>query len=246
MAARILFLAIPIVLMSAPAMAETQLKAVLDGEAAVSDDDLADMRAGFFTAAGAQFDFGASIKTMVNGQLALQTSLQWTQAGAVTQQLAGLGQSIANQVNNQVASNLAAAGVPPAATNAVTNGINQAANAANDAVQTVNAVNPPAAADTQATPPAPGPNVAVTNGPAVTGVAVPGTGGTTQVMANLAPNQIQNIIMNSASGQTISQDTNITFTIYNFQAWQQQLAEHTISARLASDMLAASGFAAGH
>jgi hypothetical protein len=52
--------------------------------------------------------------------------------------------------------------------------------------------------------------------------------------------------MNSASGQTITQNTNITFTIYNFQAWQQQLAEHMVSAQLASEMLAASGFAAGH
>ena len=82
--------------------------------------------------------------------------------------------------------------------------------------------------------------------PAVTGVEIPGMGGSNQVMANLAPNQIQNIILNTASGQTITQDTNITLTIYNFQVWQQQLAARAVSARLASDMLAAAGFAAGH
>ncbi len=58
---------------------------------AVSDGELAGMRGGFFTAAGAHFDFGASIQTMVNGQLALQTNIQWTPAGSSTQQLSGLG-----------------------------------------------------------------------------------------------------------------------------------------------------------
>src|SRR5690349_16062834 len=106
MAIRILPLAIPLLLMTSTALA-----APLSDKAALSDDELADMRGGFLTAGGAQFDFGASIKTMVNGQVALQTSLQWTNAGAITQQLAGLGQSIQAQVGDAVASNLAKAGI---------------------------------------------------------------------------------------------------------------------------------------
>jgi hypothetical protein len=35
-------------------------------------------------------------------------------------------------------------------------------------------------------------------------------------------------------------------TIYNFAAWQQSVAQHMLSARLANDMLAASGISAGH
>jgi hypothetical protein len=81
----------------------------------------------------------------------------------------------------------------------------------------------------------------------ITGIQIPGaTGGSTQVFANVGAGQIQNIILNSASGQDISQNTNVTLTIYNFAAWQQQVAQHMLSARLANDMLAASGISAGH
>ena len=114
MAIRISFfkLSAAALMMSAAASVQAaELDATLDDKAALSDDELADMRGGFLTAGGAQFDFGASIKTMVNGQVALQTSLQWTNTGAVTQQMAGLGQSIRSQVNNVVASSLAQAGI---------------------------------------------------------------------------------------------------------------------------------------
>ena len=252
MAIRILPLAIPLLLMTSTALA-----APLSDKAALSDDELADMRGGFLTAGGAQFDFGASIKTMVNGQVALQTSLQWTNAGAVTQQLAGLGQSIQAQVGDAVASNLAKAGIasPIGASNAASpaaasNPIDVASNAVNNAVDTASnaaAAGQAAAATATNAPAAATPVASTASTPSViTGVQVPGVGGSTQVFANLSPGQIQSIILNSASGQTITQNTDVTFTIYNFQAWQQQLAEHALSARLASEMLAASGFAAGH
>lgn len=264
MANQILFLAIPALVMTSTAMAAPlpEPEAMLDNKTALSDDELGDIRGGFLTAGGAQFDFGASIKTMVNGELALQTSLQWTDAGAVTKQLSGLGQSIRSNVNNIVASNLAQAGVAsPVGSNAAgSNASDVTSNAASNMVQQTSAAAstaaaaPLAAAATAATPTTT-PTATATNTPApaaagtpaiVTGVQVPGAGGSTQVLANLSPTQIQSIIMNSASGQNITQNTDITFTIYNFQAWQQQLAQHTLSAQLASDMLAASGFAAGH
>jgi hypothetical protein len=97
MASRTLFFALSAAALMMPAAQAAQaaeLDVMLDGQTALSYDQLAGMRGGFFTANGAQFDFGASIKTMVNGELALQTSLQWTPAGAVTQQLAGLGPTI--------------------------------------------------------------------------------------------------------------------------------------------------------
>ena len=58
---------------------------------ALADTALADMRGGFFLAGGVQFDFGASVRTMVNGQLALQSTVQWTQGGLVVQHVAGPG-----------------------------------------------------------------------------------------------------------------------------------------------------------
>jgi hypothetical protein len=76
----------------------------------------------------------------------------------------------------------------------------------------------------------------------LTGVQVQSpTGGSTQVFANLNAGQLQNIVLNSASNQTITQNTNITLTVYNFQAWQLQMAQQAISAQLVNEMLAASG-----
>ena len=292
--------------------------AVLDAAHMVSNDELSKMRGGFFTAAGAQFDFGASVQTLVNGQVALQTNVQWTPAGAVTQQLAGLGTAIQQQVTNTVDSNLAKAGIatPGSAVQSsatpsltTTNTSPMAAPSTANSLPISASVSAPAAASTApaamttaqapasataapittagsaptstpasapavvstapaiataaqipastpaATTPANAPvNVSV-NAPAagttaptiVTGVQIPGaTGGSTQVLANVGANQIQNIILNSASGQTIAQNTNIALTIYNFAPWQQQMAQNMLSARLANDMMAASGISLGH
>src|SRR5262249_5666635 len=67
---------------------------------------LKDARGGF-NVGGVNFNFGASVQTLVNGQLALQTSVQWTPAGAVVSQVQGLG----TKIQTQVASTLANAGI---------------------------------------------------------------------------------------------------------------------------------------
>jgi hypothetical protein len=41
----------------------------------LADEDLADMRGGYINAAGIAFDFAADMKTFVDGELALQTTL---------------------------------------------------------------------------------------------------------------------------------------------------------------------------
>jgi hypothetical protein len=230
----------------------------------VNNDELSDMRGGFFTAAGAHFDFGASIQTMVNGQLALLTNIQWTPAGAMTQQLSGLGASI----QSQVAANLAKAGIGTTPNAAATNATGNALAAAGIAPAVGNAtsastVTPPATPAIVA-PVTPDVVAPVTAAPAtmapvtiahlspvtvggLSGVQISGTtGGSTQVFANVGAGQIQNILLNSASGQTITQNTNVMLTIYNFPAWQQQLVQNAVSSQLARDIMAASGFSAGH
>ena len=274
----------------------TPRSVVLNLSRMVSDDELSGMRGGFFTAAGAQFDFGASVQTLVNGKLALQTNLQWTPAGAVTQQLQGLGTQIQAQVASQVADNLAKAGIAtPAAAMQTTAAViadsttpNSAATpmpatqtASNASTGSGSSASAPAAAAPAATlaanTPAAGAPAASTAAPAasvpagaststasaapvtisvptsgdvpklLTGVQIPSaTGGSTTVFANIGGGSIQNVILNSASGQDITQNTNVTLTVYNFAAWQQSVAQHMLSARLASDMLAASGLSAGH
>jgi sporulation related protein len=244
----------------------------------VSNAELSGMRGGFFTAAGAQFDFGASIRTMVNGQLALQTNLTWTPQGPDISSLSGLGQQITDQVQSQLAQagigagNSGNPGKPAASTPAASTpaSLNDLGNAASNA-----ASNPTSAASNIASPAAnlatgavssalnsaantPGnsgaspvsgagttPKTAVTIPTTVSGVNIPSpSGGSTQVLANISANQIQSIILNSASGQTISQNTNVTLTIYNLPQLQQQLAQHALSAQLVGEIMAASGL--GH
>lgn len=255
----------------APKLVALNDKLANDKSGQVSNAELSGMRGGFFTAGGAQFDFGASIKTLVNGQLALQTNLTWTPQGPNISSLSGLGQQIANQVQ----SNLAQAGIgtgnagnasnPAANTPASLNSLGSAASKA--------ASNPGSAASNIATPatnlatgavssalnsaanalsnnpatntaptPAAAPQTTITVPTVMTGVTIPGAGGgSTQVLNNIGANQIQNIILNSASGQTINQNTSVTLTIYNLPQWQQQLAQHTLSAQLAGEVMAASG-----
>ena len=65
------------------------------------------------------------------------------------------------------------------------------------------------------------------------------------MFANVSNGQIQNVILNTASNQNIVQNTSMVLTIYNFSSWQQLLAQHAMSAQLANQVLAASGFIGG-
>ena len=81
----------------------------------IGDNELENARGGF-SVDGINFNFGAAIQTLVNGQLALQTNLQWTPTGPVVNQLQGLG----TQIQTQVASTLASAGINVPTTNTST------------------------------------------------------------------------------------------------------------------------------
>lgn len=150
----------------------------------VGDAELSETRGGFLTANGIEFDFGANIQTLVNGQLALQTTVQWSSAGATVQQLSGSGTNIV--------------AVPSAQLTAL---------------------------------------FGTTNGIVTSGVQIAGPSGSTEVAANVAGNQIQNLVANSANNQGIIQNTAVTLAIYNFAAWQQQLTQHALAAQFATGSL---------
>ena len=57
------------------------------GVSTLTDAELAVQRGGFLTAGGVTLDFGADMKTYVDGQLALETTLNWTAQGATTEQI---------------------------------------------------------------------------------------------------------------------------------------------------------------
>lgn len=234
----------------------------------VSNAELSGLRGGFFTAGGVQFDFGASIRTMVNGQLALQTNLTWTPQGPDLSSISGLGQQIADQVQASLAkAGIGSANTSNASVNAAANTpsnvnslVNAAGNAGSDGAKAAGNIAAPAAnlatgtvtsafdsAASAASPASTGttPKTMVTIPTVASRVTIPGAGGgSTQILSNLSANQIQSIILNSASGQTISQNTNVMLTIYNLPQLQQQLAQHALSSQLAGEIMAASGL--GH
>jgi hypothetical protein len=241
----------------APKLVALNDKLAGDKSGQISNAELSGMRGGFFTAGGAQFDFGASIKTMVNGQLALQTNLTWTPQGPDISSLSGLGQQIANQVQSSLAQAGIGAGAPSAPATTANNiatpanhaASNPAAAASNLAANTAsNAINSAAGSSAKApavtTSAATTPQTTVTIPSMVSSVTVPGSGGSTTVLNNIGANQIQSMILNTASGQRIDQNTNVMLTIYNLQQWQQQLAQHALSSQLAGEIMSASGL--GH
>ncbi|QYF86852.1 hypothetical protein [Brevundimonas sp. PAMC22021] len=63
--------------------------AQIPSAAPLASAELAELRGGFLVAGGIQLDFGAVVRTYVDGQLALESRLQWTDQGAVTSQSLG-------------------------------------------------------------------------------------------------------------------------------------------------------------
>src|SRR6202012_4321285 len=222
----------------APKLVALNDKLASDKSGQISNAEPSGRGGGFFTAGDAKFDFGASIKTMVNGQLALQTNLTWTPQGPDISSLSGLGQQIANQVQSSLAQAGIGTGAPssPATTasnvatpagNAASNPAAAASNlAANTASNAINNAASAAGASSKAPAvtanPAATPQTTVTIPSVVSSVTIPGSGGSTTVLNNIGANQIQSMILNTASGQRIDQNTNVMLTIYNLQQWQQQ------------------------
>jgi hypothetical protein len=158
----------------------------LDGLRPVSDSELSSMRGGFFEANGAEFDFAASVRTLVNGELALQSTVSWTPDGVATQSTYG---AIPNAVPVNATELARIMGGDPNA--------------------------------------------------ASSGLSITSATGKTNLIANITGGQVQNVLMNTADHQTIAQNTSVMLTIYNFAAWQQQIAQHQVLSHLSSDMLAA-------
>jgi hypothetical protein len=55
----------------------------------LADEELGNLRGGFFTAGGYTFDFGAIVRTTVDGQPALEQRLTWSSNGATVEDVSG-------------------------------------------------------------------------------------------------------------------------------------------------------------
>jgi hypothetical protein len=82
-------LAMCIALLATPHPALAQ-KAILDGLTPLADEELVDLRGGLLFAGGIAFDFGATVRTTIAGQPALETRLTWTPDGLVIEDLSAL------------------------------------------------------------------------------------------------------------------------------------------------------------
>lgn len=139
----------------------------------LSDEELGNERGGIETPFGFAIGFGASVRTFVNGDLALETTLTWTPTGPRTT-------SMSNTDLGQVA---AGAG-------------------------------------------------------AMAQMLIPGgVSGATQVLHDIDGSHIVSLVLNSANGRTIRQDTDITLSIPQLASLQQSLSAE----RLALTMTGAVG-----
>ena len=89
-----------------PVAVQAQSAAATDLPILVSEDELDELRGGFAWS-GLDINFGADIRTYVDGNLVLQTVLNWTDNGAETMQIAadGLTPAAASQLQNGILSN---------------------------------------------------------------------------------------------------------------------------------------------
>lgn len=148
------------------------------GAAPVAAETLQSERGGF-TADGVTFGFGAVLQTLVNGQVALTTTLTLLDSGAVSKQVVVNDALLANDTPG------GGAGVPTVIP------VNSAASIAAALAGT---------------------NINET-GLSGTGLVIKSDTGVTAVLDSVTPNQLQNLVINTASGQNIAQSTAITLSL---------------------------------
>lgn len=148
---------------------------------AMSDAELDEVRGGYFTAAGITFGFGATVTTLVDGEMALQSSLTLTDGGAVLSERAGQATTV-QPLTPAVAQATGLGGLPG---------------------QGLVAMDP---------------------------------SGVSAIVHSLTGDQILNLVVNTASGRTITQQTAVTLTLPNFPSLQHGLSTQLTSANLLSAM----------
>jgi hypothetical protein len=144
--------------------------------APVADAELDDMRGGF-VADGIQFNFGAILKTTVDGQLAFQTQVTWTATGAQVSQTLGPNTTQGGKVVNGQINGLDAQGL------------------SQDQIAKMN-------------------------------------NGATVIIHNTTGGAVQNILLNTASGVTVTQSTQVNLGLPGFAQTQQAYQQGAVALQL--------------
>lgn len=173
--------ALKILLLSATALTTASIAVradEFDNAKTIEDASLDDMRGGFMLDNGLEVGLGAIVRTTIDGELALQTQLTWTQTGAV--------------VTREVGASV--------------------------------------------TPTAPGSVSSTITLPGATDDAFFVNAGETALIHRVTDGRIQNILLNTASGQDIRQQTEVTVTLSGFAATEQLTAQQQWGRTLGSDL----------
>lgn len=177
----LLFSALGAFALAVPAHADT-LAVRPDGLKLIDDAELSELRGGF-AVGGYDINFGAVVRTYIDGAPALSTSVTWTDAGSIVNQtISATGQNIADLTQEQ----RNALGI---------GGLDHAG-----------------------------------------GVVINDAAGMTALVHNIADGVLQNILINSASGRTITQDVDVTLSLPGFEVIQNALDLERFGLHLSQDL----------
>jgi len=166
----------------------------------VSDQTLAAER-GKFIVGGLDISLGATIKTLVNGQVALMTNLNLNNGIQITPASVTTG---GGTINNGMGASSTQIGV-------------QDPSPGSGSPTQVNINNGQINASTGSL------NIQLPKGSDGVGVIINGNGGTTFAGTVVSPLGITNVMANNANGRSVLQQTQLTVTLNNFSGFQQQL-----------------------
>ncbi|MBI5040607.1 MAG: hypothetical protein HZB57_05235 [Gammaproteobacteria bacterium] len=189
----------------------------------ISTDELQALRGGF-EFAGLQFDFGANLRTFVDGRLALETIIKYTETGVLTQHLPA---SPTNTPGRTAPAPTVAGTGSPATTSPPATG-NAAGGGTQGSVQVLGAGQGPSPADLYL------PNIDLSAMKDATGVLINDRKGAVLALHEATRDRITSMVVNQATGRDIRQEVDINVTIQNFRQFQDALRGAILSGRIGS------------
>lgn len=186
---------------------------------ALDADELRTLRGGF-EFAGLKFDFAAQLRTYVDGRLALETLMSYTDSGAVTQHRPMAQPNTPGQPTpSSIPSPSSTPTVPPTQTTA-----------------------PKAAESVQLLGPGQGRTPAQLNLPGIdlsglknaTGILINDRKGAILALHEANRERITSMVVNQATGRDIRQELNVDVTVRNFQQFRDTMRDTLLSNRLSA------------
>lgn len=177
---------------------------------ALAADELQALRGGF-EIAGLKFDFAAELRTYLDGRLALETLITYTQGGTVTQHRAlPLDTAAGSPVSANPSEPIAGAGTPGTAAAVQLLGPDQGQTPAQLYL----------------------PSVDLSGLKEAAGVLVNDRKGTILALHEATRERITSLVVNQATGRDIRQELNVNVTVQNFQQFRDSLRSSILNGRL--------------